>query len=68
MLELLTAPQNVPFAVALASMLVIAVVESAGLMLGGGVSEALDSMLPEIDDASSAAPATSAFSRFLGWL
>ena len=39
MLELLTAPQNVAFTVALAIMLVIAIMEGVARFLGAGLSE-----------------------------
>lgn len=70
MLELLTATHNLPFAVALCMMLIIAVVEGVAMLVGVGLSDVLDAMLPEVDleldfDAD-ASP--SAFSQFLGWL
>jgi len=70
MIELLMAGPNLPFAVALCVMLVIAVIEGVAMLLGAGLSDVLDSMLPEIDldvdfDAD-VSPST--FSRLLGWL
>ena len=70
MLELLTAGPNLPFAVALCVMLVIALFEGIAMLLGAGLSDMLDAMLPEIDlDVDfdvDAGPST--FSRLLGWL
>ncbi len=70
MLDLLMAGPNLPFVVALCVMLVIAVFEGVALLLGAGLSDAIDAMLPEIDldvdfDAD-VSPST--FSRLLGWL
>ncbi len=70
MLELLMAGPNLPFAVALCVMLVIAIVEGVAMLLGAGLSDVLDSMLPEIDlevDFDADLP-PSTFSRLLGWL
>ncbi len=70
MLELLMAGPNLPFAVALCVMLVIAIIEGVAMLLGAGLSDVLDSMLPEIDlDVDfDADVAPSSFSRLLGWL
>lgn len=70
MLDLLTAPQNIAFTVALAIMLVIAVMEGIAMFLGAGLSEFVDAMLPEteFDVDFDVDVDTSAFSRFLGWL
>lgn len=42
-------PANLPFAVALGVMLVIAAIEIVGMMVGASVSEAIDTLLPEAD-------------------
>ncbi len=76
MLELITADQNWPFAVALLVMLGIALLEGLASLLGAGVSSFLDSLLPDSDiDVNASAsidgsevPSASALSRFLGWL
>ncbi|MDJ0789005.1 MAG: YqiJ family protein [Myxococcota bacterium] len=49
MLELLGAPQNQVFTVALLVMLGIAAVEGVGTVLWGGVSQFLDALLPDFD-------------------
>ncbi len=49
MLEFLGAPQNLPFSVAIGVMLGIALVEFASTLLGAGVSQLLDSVLPDLD-------------------
>ena len=64
--DLLLAPQNLPFAVALCLMLGIAVLEGVLLLLGAGLSDALDGLLPDIDvDIDADSPA---LSKFFGWL
>lgn len=66
------ADQNLPFAVAIALMLIIAVLEGAATLLGAGVSGFLDSLLPEMDmDVDMDMPdmhSASALTRLLGWL
>jgi len=49
MLEFLGAPQNLPFSVAIGVMFGIAAVEVVGTLLGAGVSQLLDSALPDFD-------------------
>jgi hypothetical protein len=72
MIELLTAGQNIPFTVALAVMLVIAVVEGVGALFGVGLSGLFDSFTPEVEvpdidlDVSQGPPPV--FTRVLGWL
>ena len=71
MLELLGASSNLPFTVALAVMFVIAVMEGAALLLGIGLSDVFDAMLPDMDidlDVGVEASGASAFTRLLGWL
>lgn len=70
MMELLTASQNIAFTVALAVMLTIAIMEGVAMFLGAGLSDFIDSILPETDldldldlDADG-----SVFSKVLGWL
>lgn len=74
MLEFLTADGNQPFTVALAVMLIIAVFEGVTTLMGAGISELLDALLPDIDidvdvdlDADSSGSSDS-LSRVLGWL
>jgi len=72
MLELLLASENLAFSIALVLMLMIAVLEGMAAMLGVGLSSSLESLLPEADFNPHAemgqAEASSALSRFLGWL
>jgi hypothetical protein len=49
MLPFIFADQNLPFAVALALMLIIAILEGAATFLGAGISGVLDSLLPDLD-------------------
>lgn len=49
MLEFVLLPQNVAFGVALAVMLLIAVMEVVGLMLGAGVSQLFENIFPSMD-------------------
>lgn len=69
MLELLSAGENLPFTVAIFVMLAIAVAEGAALLLGFGLSETIDALLPEVDlDVGLNPDGASAFTRLLGWL
>jgi hypothetical protein len=74
MLEFITAGDNLPFAVAIALMLLIALFEGIGALLGLALFSALDSLLPDLDiDAdievvSGTPEAPGALSRVLGWL
>ena len=72
------ATQNMPFAVSIMLMLIIAVLEGATTLLGVGISGFLDSLLPEMDfdvdldvDADMDLPeieSASVFTKVLGWL
>lgn len=71
-LEFLFAPQNLPFAIALGLMGLIATLEGVGTLLGAGLSDMVDAMLPEFDadmdiDAGEV-DAPGALSQVLGWL
>jgi hypothetical protein len=69
MLSLLTAPENLPFTVAISVMVAIALAEGVALLLGIGLSETIDTLLPEVDlDIGAAPDGASAFTRLLGWL
>lgn len=80
MLDFLAAPQNFYFVLSIAVMLLIVLLEAISVSLGGGISEAIDSVIPEIDagvdvdldmdvdadvDVPDASPATIA--RVLSW-
>ena len=63
---------NMPFAVSLAIMLLIAAIEGVGMLLGFALSGLLDSLLPDLDmdldiDAGDMGD-HGAFSEFLSWL
>ncbi len=65
MLAFITAPANQPYGVALALMLLIAALELLGLVIGLGLSDALEGMLPDMDAGGHVeAPGLSAV---LGW-
>ena len=74
MLEFIFAAPNLPFAVALALMLLIALLEGVTTTLGIGLSGLLDSMMPDIDvdvDADMDAAdfhASGPLTRMLSWL
>lgn len=78
MIELVTANQNMPFAVALAVMLGIAILEGVASLLGTGISSFLDSLLPDTDFdidvhadinvEGAEIPSIAPFTHFLGWL
>jgi hypothetical protein len=66
MWQLMLAAENKVFSIALALMLLIAVVELVAVVLGGGLSASLDSMLP---DPEVTQPETEGvLSRLLSWL
>ena len=68
MLDFLAAPDNLYFVLSIAVMLLIVLLEVISISLGGGISEAIDSVIPEIDadvDVPDASPATIA--KVLSW-
>lgn len=70
MFSFITASPNLPFSVSLALMLLMAVLEGVGLVLGFAFSSALDSLLPDIDldlDVPDV-DAQSGLTQFAGWL
>lgn len=72
MLDFLLADANIPFSVALALMLIIGLFEGVGAVLGVGLGNMLDSLVPEFDVSADIevadAGSNSALSRLLGWL
>ena len=58
MLEFITEPQNMAFSIAIAVVAAIALVEAAGALIGAGLSDLLDSMLPDLDGPPGAAALT----------
>lgn len=69
-MEILTAPANLPFTVALAIVLLLGVLEIIGLMIGGASAIGIDG--PDLDapaiDADGDLDAGEIFSQILGWL
>ncbi|RED53959.1 YqiJ family protein [Aestuariispira insulae] len=74
-------PENMPFTISLGVMLAIAVLEGTMTLLGAGLSDVIDSLIPDLDggpdieldlDADAAegldGVGPSALSQFLGWL
>ncbi len=70
MFDLLTDSANAPFAISLAVVVVLAMVELAGAAFGAGLSELLDGLLPDIDlDVDMPdAPDGGIVSTLLAWL
>lgn len=75
MIAFLLASENLPFTVSLTLMLAIAVMEGVSTLIGAGLSDMIDSVLPEMDvdvdvdldlDADFHAPGP--FTRLLSWL
>ena len=77
MMEFVTTPENLPFAVALVVMLAISLIEGLGTILGLSPSALFDSVLPDFDlgvdvdidvDAPELDVQPSGFTAVLGWL
>jgi hypothetical protein len=72
MFEFALATENIPFAIAMSLMLIIGIFEGVGVILGMGLSDVLDSFIPdfEIDTDLEVGEVGSqnALSRLLGWL
>lgn len=72
MFEFLLANQNLPFAISIALMLIIGAFEGVGMLLGFGIGDLLDSLVPDFEVDSDFEPgelgSESALSRLLGWL
>lgn len=75
MLNFILADANIPFAIALALLLIIALVEGLGALVGVGVGSALDSLLPDFSDFDTSRNlnvhdlgSESSLARLLGWL
>ena len=70
MIEFFTSPENLPFAVALTIMALIAVIEGVGALMGFALSGLLDNLVPEfeIEVDSSDVGDPGAFGEFLSWL
>lgn len=69
MFEFLTAGPNLPFAVALAMVLLLALVELLGFLSGAAPSDWLGGGLPDLGDADGSELAGASLAdRFMGWL
>lgn len=72
MFEFMTAPENMPFAIALLVLLIIAGLEGVGSLFGVGLSNILDSLFPNTDIALDVEgpdlEAPNSFSHVLSWL
>ena len=72
MFEFLLASENVPFATSIALMLIIGAFEGVGMLLGMGISDVLDSFIPDFeiekDFEVGELGSQNALSRLLGWL
>lgn len=58
--------QNIPFTTALCLMLFLALLEGVLLLIGAGLSDLLDSLIPDIDTVD--LDATGPVTRLLGWV
>lgn len=68
-MELFLADENIPFSIALAIMLMLALMEGLLTVVGAGISQALDSLLPDIDlEIDTPDTPNSGVTRFLAWL
>jgi hypothetical protein len=73
MIEFLTEPANLPFAVSLGLMVLIGIIEGVGMLIGVAFSGLLDSLVPELDidldvDVDGDMGSPGAVSEFLSWL
>ena len=68
MYAFLTAAPNLPFAVALAMMLGLVLLELIGFLTGMGVSDFLDGLLPDVGEPDVDVGGASLVDRFAGWM
>jgi len=70
MTEFLFAGEVFPFTVAIGIMFAIALLEGVGMLIGAGISNAIESVLPDIDFDIEApdASGTGFFTKLLGWM
>ena len=71
MLDFILSSQNMPFAIALTLMLAIAMMEGVATLIGAGLSDLLDSLLPDVDfdvDLDSDMQAPGPLTKLLSWL
>lgn len=67
-MEFLFSDGNYPFAVALVLMLIIAVLEGVLVVIGLGLSQLIDGLLPDVDLSADGEVPNMGLSRFLAWL
>jgi len=67
-MEFLFSDGNYPFAVALVLMLIIAVLEGVLVVIGLGLSQFIDGLLPDVDLSVDGEVPNMGLSRFLAWL
>lgn len=69
-MDFLFSDNNLPFSIALTLMLIIALMEGTLTLLGIGMSQALDSLMPDVnlDVDADFAPNGGALSNLLGWI
>lgn len=68
-MEFLLADNNFPFSVALMLMLIIALTEGVLTLVGAGMSEAIDSLLPDVEfDIDGSINSGGVLTSFLGWI
>lgn len=72
MLDFLTAGQNLPFTVSICLMLTITIMEGVGTLLGAGLSELFESVMPDMDldidaDIDADISAQAGLTKILGW-
>lgn len=69
LIEFIGAEQNGAFTIALAIMFMIAVLEGITVLIGMGISEMLETVLPDMDfDVSTPEAPQSIMSKLLGWI
>lgn len=69
LIEFIGAEQNGAFTIALAVMFMIAVLEGITVLIGMGISEMLETVLPDMDfDVSTPEAPQSIMSKLLGWI
>lgn len=69
MIDLFLMPENLPFAVAIALMLFIGLLEGVGMLLGFAISGILDNLVPDMElEVDADIGDHGAFGEFLSWL
>jgi len=68
MVEFLLEPQNLPFSIALAVLLIISIIEILGTLFGMGLSHLFEMVIPSIDITSGLDAKEALFGRIFSWL